>query len=65
MNLSAALRKSLIASPIPAAVAYAGLVFVLLVMVVSSIIDILDQRATVASSAALLPQFQDSSTGRH
>jgi len=58
MNLSAALRKSLIASPIPAAVAYAGLVFVLLVMVVSSIIDILDQRATVASSAALLEQLE-------
>jgi general secretion pathway protein M len=58
MNLSAALRKSLIASPIPAAVGYAGLVFILLVMVVSSIIDILDQRATVASSAALLEQLE-------
>ena len=58
MNLAAALRKSFAASPILAAAAYAGLVFALLVMVVTSIVDILDQRATVASSAALLEQLE-------
>jgi hypothetical protein len=55
MNLTAALRKSFAASPILAAAAYAGLVFALLVMVVTSIVDILGQRAAVASSAALRP----------
>jgi general secretion pathway protein M len=58
MNLAAALRKSFTASPILAAVAYAALVFALLVMVVSSIVDILGQRAAVASSAAMLDQLE-------
>ncbi len=62
MNLAAALRKSFAASPILAAAAYAGLVFALLVMVVTSIVDILDQRAVVASSAALLDQLEGRST---
>src|SRR5216683_2450954 len=62
MNLAAALRKSFAASPILAAAAYAGLVFALLVMVVTSIVDILDQRAAVASSAALLDQLEGRST---
>jgi general secretion pathway protein M len=58
MNLTAALRKSFAASPILAAAAYAGLVFALLFMVVTSIVDILGQRAAVASSAALLDQLE-------
>src|ERR1700681_1207606 len=62
MNLAAALRKSFAASPIPAAAAYAGLVFALLFMVVTSIVDILDQRAAVASAAAMLDQLEGRST---
>ena len=62
MNLAAALRKSFAASPILAAAAYAGLVFVLLFMVVTSIVDILDQRAAVASAAAMLDQLEGRST---
>jgi len=62
MNLAAALRKSFAASPIVAAAAYAGLVFALLVMVVTSIVDILDQRAAVASAAAMLDQLEGRST---
>ncbi|HZE52468.1 MAG TPA: type II secretion system protein GspM [Bradyrhizobium sp.] len=58
MNLAAALRKSFAASPILAAVAYAGLVFALLFLVVTSIVDILGQRAAVASSAAMLEQLE-------
>ena len=58
MNLTAALRKSLSTSPIVAAVAYAGLVFVLVVLIVISIVDILGQRAAVASSAAMLEQLE-------
>jgi general secretion pathway protein M len=58
MNLTAALRKSFAASPILAAVAYAGLVFALLFLVVTSIVDILGQRAAVASSAAMLEQLE-------
>jgi general secretion pathway protein M len=58
MNLAATLRKSFAASPILAAVAYAAIVFTLLAMVVSCIVDILDQRAAVASSAAMLAQLE-------
>jgi general secretion pathway protein M len=57
MNLIAALRKSFTSSPIVAAVTYAGLVSVLLAMVVSSVLDMLGQRAAVASSAAMLEQL--------
>jgi general secretion pathway protein M len=67
MNLAAALRKSLSASPIVAAVAYAGLVFVLVFLMVTSIVDILGQRAAVASSAAMLEQLEGrraAATGR-
>ena len=59
MNLSAALRRSFAASPTLAAAAYAGLVLALLAMVVSSVVDILDQRAAVASSAAMLEQLEN------
>jgi general secretion pathway protein M len=62
MNLAAALRKSFAASPILAAAAYAGLVFALLFMVVTSIVDIIDQRAAVASAAAMLDQLEGRST---
>ena len=58
MNPTAGLRKSFATSPILAAAAYAGLVFALLVMVVTSIVDILGQRAAVASSAAMLEQLE-------
>ena len=58
MNLTAALRRSFVASPMLAAVAYAGLVFALLFLVVTSIVDILGQRAAVASSAAMLEQLE-------
>jgi general secretion pathway protein M len=58
MNLTAVLRKSFAASPMLAAVAYAGLVFALLFLVVTSIVDILGQRAAVASSAAMLEQLE-------
>src|ERR1700737_4124400 len=58
MNLTAALRKSFATSPILAAAAYAGLVFALLVMLVSSIGEILRQRAAVASTAAMLEQLE-------
>jgi general secretion pathway protein M len=58
MNLTLALRKSFTASPIVAAAAYAGLVLLLLAMVVSSVADILGQRAAVTSSAAMLEQFE-------
>lgn len=58
MNLSASLRRSFAASPILAAAAYAGLVLGLLAIVVSSVVDILDQRAAVASSAAMLEQLE-------
>jgi general secretion pathway protein M len=58
MNLPAALKKSFVTSPILAAAAYGGLVFVLLFLVVSSIGDILLQRAAVASTAAMLEQLE-------
>jgi general secretion pathway protein M len=57
MNLTAALRKSFTTSPMAAAVAYAGLVIALLAMAVSSVVDMLGQRAAVASSAAMLEQL--------
>jgi general secretion pathway protein M len=58
MNLTAVLRKSFTTSPIVAAAAYAGLVLLLLAIVVSSIVDILGQRAEVAASAAMLEQLE-------
>jgi general secretion pathway protein M len=58
MNLMAALRKSFATSPMLAAASYAGLVLALLVMVVTSIVDVLGQRAAVAASAAMLEQLE-------
>src|SRR5882724_2660185 len=57
MNLVATLRKTFVVSPLPAAVAYTGLVFALLFTVITSIADIFGQRAEVASSAAMLEQL--------
>jgi general secretion pathway protein M len=58
MNPVATLRKTFATSPLLAAVAYAGLVFVLLFTVIISIAGILGQRAEVASSAAMLEQLE-------
>src|ERR1700674_2142206 len=58
MNLIATARKWFATSPMLAAAAYAGLVLALLAMVVSSVVDILGQRAAVASSAAMLEQLE-------
>jgi general secretion pathway protein M len=57
MNLVATLRKTLVVSPLPAAVTYTVLVFALLFTVITSIADIFGQRAEVASSAAMLEQL--------
>ena len=57
MNFAAILRKTVVTSPLPATVAYAGLVFALLFTAITSIADILGQRAEVASSAAMLEQL--------
>ena len=58
MNLAATLRKSLKTSPVAAAIAYAGLVIVLLAMAASSVVDIFGQRASVAASAEMLAQLE-------
>ena len=58
MNLTAALRKSFTTSPIVAAAAYAGMVLALLAMVASSVVDVLGQRAALASSVAMLEQLE-------
>jgi general secretion pathway protein M len=58
MNPAVALRRILTASPVTAAAAYAGLVVVLLFMVISSIADVLGQRAELASSATMLEQLE-------
>src|SRR3979411_2432246 len=58
MNSVATLRKTITASPLLAAVAYAGLVFALLFTVIISIANFFGQRAEVASSAALLEQLE-------
>jgi general secretion pathway protein M len=58
MNSVAILRKTLVTSPLLAATAYAGLVFALSITVISSIAEILGQRAEVASSAAMLEQLE-------
>jgi general secretion pathway protein M len=57
MNSVAILRKTLV-TPLPAAVAYAGLLFALLFTVIISIADILSQREEVASSASMLEQLE-------
>jgi general secretion pathway protein M len=58
MNSAATLRKAFATSPLLAAVAYAGIVFALLIMVIISIAGVLDLRAEVASSTAMLEQLE-------
>ena len=58
MNLAATLRKSLVGSPIIAGSVYAGLVAALLIIAASSLIDLYNQRASVAASAAMLEQLE-------
>jgi len=58
MNFKGMLKKYLIASPITAAIAYAGLVLVLVATIVSSVVDSLSQRAAVAASTAMLEQLE-------
>jgi general secretion pathway protein M len=58
MSLAVTLRKSIVNSPPVAATAYAALVVVLLVVTISSIADVLSQRATVAATTAMLEQLQ-------
>jgi general secretion pathway protein M len=58
MNVAATLRKSLVGSPIIAGAVYAGLVAALLIIAASSLIDLYNQRASVAASAAMLEQLE-------
>jgi general secretion pathway protein M len=58
MNLAATLRKSLVGSPIIAGAVYAGLVVALLIVAANSLIDLYNQRASVAASAAMLEQLE-------
>jgi general secretion pathway protein M len=58
MNSVAALKKAVFTSPTVAAMLYAGLVFVFIYVVAMSVADILDQRADVASSVAMLEQLE-------
>ena len=58
MNTVATLRKTIATSPWLAAVAYAGIVFALLFLVITSIADILGRREEVASSTAMLEQLE-------
>jgi general secretion pathway protein M len=56
VNTVPALRKLLLA-PIPATATYCGILILLLFVIVSSVQDILDARADVAASAAMLEQL--------
>jgi general secretion pathway protein M len=51
-------RKAIIASPIPAAAAYLGIVVVLLFTVVTSIADVIGQRGDLAAATAMLEQLE-------
>jgi general secretion pathway protein M len=58
MNLAVSLKKSLVNSPVVAATAYVVVVFVLLALAASTVIDLLGQRASVASTVAMLEQLE-------
>lgn len=58
MNPAMTFRRILTGSPIAAATGYAGLVVVFLFLAVSSIADVLGQRAEVASSVAMLEPLE-------
>jgi general secretion pathway protein M len=61
MNQNATLGKFL-AKPLPAAAAYLGVMAVLMIVIVSSVSDVLGRRATVAAAAAMLDQLQGRKT---
>jgi general secretion pathway protein M len=54
----AATRKVITASPILAMAIYVGLVAVLLFIVVTSIVDVVDQRGEVVAASAMLEQLE-------
>ncbi len=58
MNPMATVRTLFTTSPLVAATAYAGLVLLLLILIVSSLVDLLGQRAAVDASAAMLEQLE-------
>ncbi len=58
MNTFAASRKVITASPILAAAIYAGLIAVLLFSLVTSIIDVIDQRGEVTAASNMLEQLE-------
>ena len=58
MNTFVASRKTITASPILAAAIYAGLMAVLLFNVVTSIIDVVDQRGEVTAASTMLEQLE-------
>ena len=58
MNLAVSLKKSLVNSPVVAATAYVVVVFVLLALAASTVIDLLGQRASVAATVAMLEQLE-------
>jgi len=57
MNQTADLKR-ILATPLPAAVLYLGLMILFLFATFSSIADIVSRRADVAASAAMLDQFE-------
>ncbi|MCP2000770.1 hypothetical protein [Nitrobacter winogradskyi] len=57
MNLTSTLEK-VTTAPLPAATIYLGLLVLLLLITVSSISDLFDKRASVASVQAMLDQFK-------
>lgn len=61
MNQDATLAKVL-ARPLPAAAAYLGLMAVLMVVIISSVSDVLGRRAAVAATEAMLDQLQGRKT---
>ncbi|MGA9299090.1 MAG: hypothetical protein WBW45_02500 [Bradyrhizobium sp.] len=54
MNPAVSLKKLLVGSPVVAATAYAALVIVLLAIAISSLGDMLGQRASVSAATAML-----------
>jgi general secretion pathway protein M len=58
MSSVATLRRTFAASPWLAAVAYGGIVFALLFLVITSIADIFSRREEVATSATMLEQLE-------
>ena len=58
MNLAVTLRKSLESSPIVAGGVYAGVVVMLLAVAASSLIDLFNQRSSLAATAAMLEQLE-------